>query len=179
MTETTRQGVRAPWITAAVLGVIAIALGAVVLFVIHPDRNRREAAAKAVGLTADAQQAASAARTQVLNLTTYSRKSFDSDYARAVAGSTASLKTDIDDPKKKSTLLSGMTKGKFDLQGSVTNTAVEANSGTSWLILVSSQSYQIPDTGSRRLQGNTRFELTMTKIGAKWFASNLQTVGLI
>jgi len=49
MTDTRPPVARAPWITAAALGAVAIALAGVVLFVIRPDRHRHEAAARAVG----------------------------------------------------------------------------------------------------------------------------------
>lgn len=177
MTDKRRRIGFAPWVTAAVLGVVAIAMAAVLLFVVRPDRHRHKVDAKVVGLTAVEQQAVDAAGKQVLNLLTYSRKNFDADYARTVAGSTGALQSDLG--KQKATLLSKMTKGKFDLQGSVTAAAFEESSGTNWLILVSAQGYEVPDKGTRTLRSTARFEITMTDTGGNWLASNLQSVGLV
>jgi ABC-type transporter MlaC component len=179
MTDTRPPVARAPWITAAALGAVAIALAGVVLFVIRPDRNRHEAAAHAVGLPATAQQAMDAASKQVLNMLTYSRKSFAADYARAVDGATGALKADLQSSAKKSTLQNKMTSSKLDLQGAVTATAFEEVSGTNWLILVSAQGYQVPDGGKRTLASRERFQVTMTNVAGKWLASDLQSVGLI
>ena len=169
----------APLTLAAVLGVLAIALGAVVLFVIHPDRNDRQATARAVGLTPTQQQAMDAASKQVINLTTYSRKSFEADYARTVAGTTGDLLADLTKPANKTNLLSQMNSGKFDLKGEVTNVAFEESSGDKYLVLVSSNGYKVPDTGQRALQTRARFEVTMVRSGSKWLASTLTSVGLI
>lgn len=171
-------GRNTPWTVAAVLGVVAIALAAVIVFVIAPERSDRRRTAEAVGLTAMQQQAMDAAAKQVINLTTYSRKTFDADYARTVAGATGALATDLTGDKK-ATLLSQMTKGKFDLAGTVTNVAFEEAGAGKWLVLVSSEDYKVPDKGARQLTTRARFEVTMVHTGGKWLASDLQTVGLI
>lgn len=179
MTRTRFGGDNAPWTVAAVLGVLAIAVGAVVLFVIHPERSDRQRAARAVGLTATEQQAMDAAAKQVINLTTYSRKNFDGDYARTVAGATGDLLSDLQKPANKTNLLQQMQTGKFDLQGEVTNTAYAESSGDKYLILVSSNGYKVPDGAQRTLQTRARFQVTMVRSGSKWLAASLTSVGLI
>jgi Mce-associated membrane protein len=164
-------------VTAAALGLVAIALAAVVAFVVHPERNRLQAEARAVGLSPTAQQAVDAGTQEVVNLLTYSRKTFDADYARTLAGTSGALNADL--TKQKATLLQQMTQGKFDLQGSVTSSAFEQTSGSNTLILVSAEGYKLPDGGQRTLASTARFEITMTRVGGKWLATNLQSVGLI
>jgi len=176
---TPHGGSRAPWIVASVLGVVAIALGAVVLFVIHPDRDDKQEAARAVGLTSTAQQAMDAASKQVINLTTYSRKAFEADYARAMSGATGDLLGDLQKADNKTNLLKQMQDGKFDLQGEVTNVAFEESSGDKYLVLISSNGYKVPDGAQRSLQTRARFEVTMIHSGSKWLASTLTSVGLI
>lgn len=177
MTRTRRPSGRAPWITAAALGGIAIALAAVLLFVLRPDHNRQASAADSVGLTASEQQAMDAGAKQVVNILTYARTTYDADYARTLAGATGALHSDLE--KQKATLLSQMTKGKFDLQGTVTSTAFEQVSDNSTLVLVSAQGYKLPAGGQRTLASTARFEVTMTRVGGRWLASDLQSVGLI
>jgi hypothetical protein len=169
----------APWITAGALGVVAIALGAVVLFVIRPQRDHREDLARAVGVTSTQQAAMNAATQEGLNLTTYSRKNFPSDYARTVAGATGSLMQDLDDTAKRSALLSNMQKGKFDLQGQVLNTAFETQAGDRFSVLVLALSYQVTDNGTRTLSSRNRFEMTLVRAGDKYLVSDLKSVGLI
>lgn len=177
MTQTRRSSDRAPWLTAVVLGVIAVALAAVLLFVIGPDRDHHDSATTGVGLTTSEQRALDAAAQQVVNILTYTRKTFDADYTRTLAGATGALLTDL--KKEKSALSDQMSKGKFDLQGTVTNSAFEEVSGKDSLILVSAQGYKLPDGGQRTLASTARFQVTMTSVDGKWLATDLQSVGLI
>jgi hypothetical protein len=177
MTETRRPGDPTPWITAVALGALAIVLALVLLLVIRPDHNRRGSGTQYVGLTAAEQRAMDAGGKQVVNILSYARRSFDADYARTLAGATGALRADL--AKQKTTLKSQMTKGKFDLQGTVTSSAFEEVSGKDALILISAQGYKLPAGGQRTLTSTARFEVTMTSVGGKWLASDLRSVGLI
>ncbi|MDQ2748397.1 MAG: hypothetical protein ABI775_00835 [Pseudonocardiales bacterium] len=176
MSETRLSG-RAPWVAAAVLGVLAIALAAVLVFVIRPAHHRHASARQAVGLSASEQRILDASAKQVVNTLTYSRKTFDADYARTLAGSTGALRADL--AKQESTLKEQMTKGKFDLQGTVTASAFEQVSDKNFLVLVSAEGYKVAASGQRTLASTARFEITMTLVGKKYLASNLSSVGLI
>lgn len=174
-----RRADATPWLVASVLGVIAIALAAVVVFVIRPERNDKQDLADAVGITASQQQAMDAATKQALNLTTYSRKNFESDYARALSGASGSLAKDLADPSKKAALLKQMQTNKLDLQGQVLNTALEQQAGSQYSVLVLVVTYKVPDTGTRVLGSRNRFEMTLTRTGGKWLTSDLNNIGLI
>ena len=177
--DTQPSASRGRWITAAVLGAVAVALAVVIAFPLRTARDHRHHQQTQVGLTAVEQGAVTAADQQVLNMLTYKRATFDADYARTVAGATGSLKSDLNQSSNKSALLQKMTQGKFDLQGQVTASAFEESSGTNYNVLVSASGYQVPDGGQRTLTSTARFEVTMTRVGTKWLASNLQSVGLI
>jgi len=115
MTDTRPPVARAPWITAAALGAVAIALAGVVLFVIRPDRHRHEAARAPWGCPPPRSShgrriQAGAEHAHLL------AKSFAADYARAVDGATGALKADLLSSSKKSTLQNKMTSSKLDLQ---------------------------------------------------------------
>ncbi len=176
MTGTRPQGVRTPWLTAAVLAVVAVVLAVLLLVVIRPDRRDQSGGAK-FGLTSSEQQALDAGAKQVVNILTYSRKSFDADYARTLAGTTGALRADLG--KQKAALRTQLTKGKFDLQGTVTSSAFEEVSGKNSLVLISAQGYKLPTGGQRTLASTARFEVTMTSVDGKWLASDLTSVGLI
>jgi hypothetical protein len=171
---TTRHG---PWIVAGVLGVVALVLAGLLIFAIRPEHNRHSSTAKAVGLTASEQRAMDAAAKQVLNILTYSRKTFEADFARTLAGVTGPLRSDLQ--REKPALKEQMTKGKFDLQGAVTSSAFEETRGNSSLILVTAQGYKVSAGGQRTLASTARFEVTMTSVDGKWLASDLRSVGLI
>jgi hypothetical protein len=179
MIESQPSGSRGRWMAAAVLGAVAVALAVVIAFPLRNARDHRQHVAAQVGLTSVEQAAVSAASQQVLNMLTYKRATFDADYARAVAGASGSLKSDLNNSTNKSALLQKMQQGKFDLQGQVTASAFEQASGTSYNVLVSAAGYQLPDGGQRTLSSTARFEVTLTLVGGKWLANNLQTVGLI
>jgi Mce-associated membrane protein len=178
MTDTAVASDRRPWIVAAVLGAIAVALVVVLLAAILPQRHHDRSRPVVNGaITATEQRAMDAASQEVANLLTYARKTFDADYARTLAGATGPLASDL--TKNKATLLSQMKTGKFDLQGTVTGTAFEQQSGATALILVSAQGYKLPDGAQKTLSSTARFELTMNEVNGKWLASDLQSVGLV
>jgi hypothetical protein len=179
MTESRPPSGRLPWILAAALAAVAVALAVVLVSVALPARHRHQRAVAQLGLTSLEHQAVDAAAQQALNLLSYRRSAFDADYARTVAGTTGALRADLLSGTKKATLLSEMTTGKFDLQGQVTASAFEQAAGAKYAVLVSASGYQVPDTGSRTLNSSNRFEITMTKVGTAWLASDLQSVGLI
>jgi hypothetical protein len=168
-----------PWIVAAVLGAVAIALAGVIVFVIHPQREHRQKLARQSGLTAAQTQAMATATTEALNLTTYSRKTFNADYQRSIALSTGGLKTDLTNAQKKSALLSEMNAGKFDLQGQVLNTAFEQQSGNTYGVLVVVSGFQVPDGGTKVQNSHNRWELSVQLVGKQWLVSGVQNVGLI
>lgn len=179
MTDSARSNGSAPWIVAGALGVVAIVLAAVVVFVIHPERNDKRNLSKKTGLTSTEQQAVDAASQQALNLTTYSRAKFDSDYQRTVAGSTGSLNKDLSDTTKKTQLLAQMQAGKFDLQGSVSKAAFETETNGQYSVLVYVQGYQLLANGKKSTPIPNRFLLTMVHVKGKWLASDLLAVNLI
>jgi hypothetical protein len=168
-----------PWIVAGALGAVAIALAAVVLFVIHPERSDKHRLSQKTGLTSTEQQAVDAATQQALNLTTYARATFDADYKRTVDGATGKLSQDLNDTSKKSKLLEQMNAGKFDLQGSVSKAAFETEADGKYSVLVYVQGFQLLAGGKKSAPIANRFLLTMVRDKGKWLASDLLAVNLI
>jgi hypothetical protein len=179
MTESPTPDGRLRWIIGSALSAVAVALAVVLVTVLLPARHRHQNAAAQVGLTASEHAAVDAASKQVINLLSYSRKSFDADYARAMSGATGDLLKDLSDTTKKTTLLQQMTTGKFDLQGQVTASAFEQSSGANYAVLISAQGYKVPDSGAKTLSSTARFEITMTRVKNKWLAGTLTSVGLV
>jgi Mce-associated membrane protein len=168
---------RAPWIVAAVFGVIAGILAALLVALTwgglaHKDKTNANPA-----FTSSEQASVDAAKQFVINQFTYSRASFDKDFARALAGATGGVKSDLS--KNQAQLKSLMTAGGFDLAGSVTDSGLSSADGKGNVdVLVSATGYHVTSAG--RVPATTaRFKVTMTKIDGKWYASNLTTVGLV
>ena len=172
MTDTRDRTGFAPWITAGVLGVIAIALAVALTMFIIPNRGKTPG-----GLSASEKRAVTAAKLELINVLTYSRKTFDADYTRALDGSTGKLRDDL--ASKKAAFLKAMNVGKFDLLGKVTEAAFEQRSGKSSVVLLSATSYTVSADGTPVPKTIDRFELTMTDVKGKLLMSDFQNVGLV
>ena len=159
----------APWLIAVVAGVVFVA-GIIVYY--SPLGNARDNSG--VGDFSSSEKAAmTAAAVETANLLTYRRAHFAADYARAVKGTTGQLKTDVE--SKKATTLSTLTKGKFDLTARVTHQALVGPSGKSrksYDVLVSINGYKstTPDVPTQQ-----NLQVTVTKVGGDWLASNVQS----
>jgi hypothetical protein len=178
MSEPRRTSGRAPWITAGVLGVIA-ALLAVAVFVLIPSSKRHDRASGSPGaLTSDQQHAVTAAATEAVNVLSFSRKTFAADFARALAGTTGALKSDLEG--KKATTLSTMTSGKIDLHATVAQSAYEGTDSSTHhiLVLVTVNGFNTNDQGVSTAPTPQRLEMTMNKVGSKWLASDIESVGI-
>src|SRR4051794_12745676 len=90
----------APWITAAVAGVVLIALLLVFFLWLRPDerdadRDHARALQNSGQLTSVEKAAMTAAGTEMVNLVTFSRAHFEADFQRALNGATGALRSDV------------------------------------------------------------------------------------
>jgi hypothetical protein len=177
-----RRNPYAPWISAAVVGAVFVALLLVYVVILRPDERRaddqRAAARQRVGqLTGTEQAAMNAAGTEMVNLVTFSRDHFDTDYQRALAGATGSLRSDVE--SKRAETLKAMTDGKFDLFGRLTHKALEdqvsANGKTGYVVLVTINGYRssAPQTP---IQQN--LAVTVINVNGKWLADDVRNIGV-
>ena len=164
---------RTPWIVAAVLGAVAVVLGSLLLW---GGLRQHTATAVNPAFTSSEQSAVDAAKQFVINQFTYTRQTFDHDFARALAGASGGVKSDL--TKNEAQLKSLMSSGGFDLAGKVTDTAVSDSAKNSVDVLVSAVGYHVTSAGQTPAT-TARFKVTMTETGGKWYASNLTTVGLV
>lgn len=183
MSEPNRGRSRTPWIVAGALAVVVAAL-AVLLVHVASVRDEQEhagteatAASAPAALTRSQQEAVTSGATEAANLVSYSRKSFQADFARALAGATGALAKDVHSEKAKT--LAQMTKNKIDLKGSVEHSAYAGTDGSrNVLVLVTVNGYSVNDKRQRSAANTQRVELTMTKSGGKWLATNLTSIGI-
>jgi len=166
----------APWIAAAVLAVLVAVL--VVLLVRTSsikDENKRDAGNQ-FAPTADQQRAVQSGAIEAANLTTLSRANYETDFKRALAGTTGTLRKDL--LAKKGAYLSAMNAGRFDLKSSVVESAFESQSGNKVLILVTLNGTHVVDKVTSPIATPQRLELTMVEQGAKWLATDFVAVGV-
>ena len=177
------RGSRAPWITAAVAGVVLIGL----LFtyfaflrgdVRNADRERAANRHLVLGdLNAQETQAVDAAATEMLNLVSFRRAHFAADWQRAIRGVTGGLLSDV--AKNKQSTLDTMTKGKFDLIGKVAHKGLEGpvTSGktTGYTVLVTIDGYR---STTPEVPVEQNLAVTVVRSGKRWLASDVTNIGL-
>lgn len=172
MTDTRDRSGIAPWLTAGVLGVLAIGLALALVAFIVPNRGQSPGE-----LNATEKGAVTAAKQELINVLTYSRKTFDADYTRTLNGATGALREDL--AKKKALTLQTLTAGKIDLKGKVTAAAFEQHVGDTTVVLLSATGYTVGADAVPVPKSIDRFELTMVNVKGKWLMSDFRNVGLV
>jgi hypothetical protein len=174
MTEMRPGRSRKPWVVAGVLVLVVAGLATLLVIVVNRFNQPNRVT---VAFSKNEQAAMDAARQTVINQFSYSRKNYDSDFQRALDGTTGSLHSDILAEKAK--ILSQMNAGKFDLTASVSDTALASSDGkTQANVLVYFTAYIVNASGTAP-NTVTRFSVTMQKVGNKWLASDAQNIGLV
>lgn len=118
--------------------------------------------------------AAEAGRREVVNLLSYRRAHFDADYNRALDGAAEPLRTDIATHARDTE--PSMTAGGYDLSGAVTAVAVERAASDTVVLLVAATGSRIDSSGTESVVVDGRYEVTVVRIGAQWYASQVQPV---
>lgn len=176
MSEPKRAPGTAPWVLA---GVLVLAVAALALLVAHTVAVRHDNARTAgaeYGPTADQSAAVQAGATEAANLTTFTRKNFAGDFARALKGATGNLRKDLLGQQQNT--LSAMTSGKFDLRSTVVESAFVGEDGGNVLVLVTLNGRHVFDSGQVDTATPQRLQLTMVRSGGAWLAGNLISAGI-
>jgi len=177
MSSPSSVSARLPLIVAAVCGLLVAAL--IVAFVhVHSVSSQHKQSKSGFAVSSEQADVVTAAATEAANIITFSRKTFDADFARATNGTTGSLKTDL--LGKKALTLTTMTDGKFDLKATVGASAYagKTDDGKSTLVLVTLNAFKVADSSTGSTASVQRFQMTMVKVGKSWLASNLAAVGI-
>ncbi len=177
MAASGRTVLRPSWLVTGAL-VLALAALAVTAFVLLPSaKQHRDQSVGNTALSSDERAAMGAASAETVNLLTYARKSFDADWARAMAGATGQLKSDLQADKAKT--LQQLTKNHFDVNATVTDVAVSGGDAKQGIqVLVVASGHRVSDNGTPSAAVASRIQLTMKHVGGKWLASDLQGVEL-
>ena len=171
-----RRGATAPWVVAVVLAVVVAALVLALVRSLSVGDDNDHNSGRLTRPSSQQLQAVQAGAVVAANLTTYSRKTYEADYRRALAGTTGALRTDLS--KRKAAFLQAMKAGKFDLKASVVHAAFENASGSKVIVLVTLNGTHVVDGVANPASSPQRLELTMTQLDGKWVASNFTQVGV-
>jgi hypothetical protein len=171
MSEPRRAPTVAPWIVAAVAGVVTVALLVTFLVVLVPYR-RDHAPGRFTSREKDAMAAASI---ESANTLSYRLKQFDADFARALAGTTGDVRDELQGDK--SATLQAMTAGKYDLAAKVTHVALQGTSGKGYAVLVTMDAGPTV-AGAQQQQPTWQVDLVPTKAKVKWLISKITVIGL-
>jgi Mce-associated membrane protein len=129
------------------------------------------------GLSAQEQAAVDAASHEMINLQTFRLAHFDADFGRARTGLTGELLKAFS--PRRAALHQGLMRSRQDTSASVTQAAFEQSKGNNALVLMTMNNYRVDAKGKQTLFDSGRFEVTVTKVGGRWLASNLTSVGLM
>lgn len=171
-----------PWISAGVAGVVLIALLLIYLLWLRPDerhadQQHADALRTSGQFTAQESAAMTAAGTEMVNLVTFSRAHFDTDFQRALDGATGSLRSDVQ--KQHDNTLQTMEQGKFDLFGRLTHKAlsdtVSGNGQQGYVVLVTINGYR-STAPQAPIQQN--LAVTVIDVNGKWLASDVTNIGI-
>lgn len=159
-----------PWIVAGVLGAVLVALVAVYFFVLRPDEDNVVGA-----LTGEEQTVLTTAGTEAANVLSYRRAHFEQDFQRALAGATGSLRGDLQ--QEKSVTLKTITDGKFDMNATVTHSALEGpvSGKNAYTVLVTLNGYR---SNAPAQPSPSQLALTVVKVKGKWLVSDIQNIGV-
>ena len=123
--------------------------------------------------TAGLRAAAEAGRAEVVAVLTLRHDHFDADYASALNGAVDPLRSTLS--SQSAATRQRITKGGYDLAGTVTAVGVQQASGDTLILLVAA-------TGTRTSGGRTtvvadgRYRVTVVRSGERWVTSSIDPV---
>ena len=117
--------------------------------------------------------AVQAARTEVVNTLTYRRDELDSDLQRALDGATSPLREQIQ--KRSAELAKAMTRGRYDMSGTVTAVGVVRADPDTVTLLVAADASRLVDGHDAPTVIQKRYEVTVTRTVDGWAASRISS----
>ncbi len=131
-------------------------------------------------VTASEQQAMDASRQLIANVGTFTRADFDSDWDRAVAGMTGSLKSQFQQADAKTEFKKGLDAQQWDISAKVSDVGVVSTKGDSVNVVAVMSRWFTPSTGQDAKQqvqiAPLPVQAVVTEVGGKWLLSNMTNV---
>ncbi|MDQ1722070.1 MAG: hypothetical protein QOI26_1804 [Pseudonocardiales bacterium] len=168
-----------PWragLPRAVLWLIVLVTALLVAAAVLAGLRLTHRGSGAAGLSSAEQAAVNAARQETINLQTYRRKSFDSDFAAALSGLTPAKATQWQ--ANKATLKTKLNQLKQDAGATVSGAGLVSFDGKSAVVVVASDTLRVDATGKSSTAAQNRSQVSMKLIGGKWLMDDLQSVSV-
>ncbi len=159
----------ARWLSVAAAGLLVAAVVLAGLRLSHRSTG-------AAGLSAAEQAAVNAAKQETINLQTYRRKSFDADFAAALAGLTPVKATQWQ--ANKATLKDRLTKLKQDAGATVSGAGLVSFDGKTAVVVVASDTLRVDAAGKSTTAAQNRSQVSMKLMGGRWLMDDLQSVSV-
>jgi Mce-associated membrane protein len=173
---TSRKAGAVPWLVAGAAGVVLAALLLVYFAFLLPDKRD---IGNYGGLSKTEQTAVTAAEQRAVNLVSFRRAHFDADWARALAGTTGTLHSEVGSATQKKNTKAQLDASKADVGATVTHASLEGATGKagnkSYVVLVSLNGYH---TNAKTQTIPSNLEVTMVRQHGSWLASDVQSVGV-
>ncbi|WP_375484242.1 hypothetical protein [uncultured Jatrophihabitans sp.] len=168
----TRRTGAVPWLVAGVAGVALAALLLIYFAFLLPDKSN---ASDRADLTATERSAVTGAQMRALNLVSFRVAHFDADWARAVAGTTGTLRKELDTAAQKSSTQKMLAAAKSDASATIDHASLEgpAGKGGGYVVLVSLDGFH---TNAKTQTVPTDLELTVVPKGKTWLVSDVQSL---
>lgn len=122
------------------------------------------------GLAAAVQTAAQGA----VDLLSFRRESFDSDFRRALDGLTDELAAQ--QRANEQEIRTAMTNGRFDLTAQSLAAAAEQADGDTASVLVAVRAYRDPDSGPPQLAAQGRYRVELIRQDERWLLANIAPI---
>ncbi len=170
---------RVPTVVVAALSVLILALlviGAIQVSLAIKHRQLFGSGSGLAQLTAQQQRAVDAAKQETINIQTFRRKSFASDFQAALNGMTQAQGVQFQ--ARKADLQSTLTKIKADTGATVSGAGLVSFTGTGAVVLVAADAQRTDSKGVLQTTSLNRFQLTMKLVNGTWLMDDLQSVAL-
>lgn len=118
--------------------------------------------------------AAVAGAQEVVNLLSYSRSNYQTDFGRALDGLTGPLLAQWQ--TQKTSILAQLTTAKADYLGEIRCIGIEIVSDDSVIMLVAASSYSVNDAGVRSVLSLPNLEIGVTRINGTWLVNQFQSI---
>jgi hypothetical protein len=120
------------------------------------------------------QAATRAGAQEVLNLLSFSRANYVTDFGRALSGLTGPLLTEQE--SQRASILATMTSAGADYVGQVRAVGIESVSADSLTLLVVASSFQVDATGKQTPQTQPEIEVGVVRVNGQWLVDQFLAV---
>jgi len=162
-----------PRVTKITLGVTLDAVGGSWLISAVNDFSTTTAKSQPPGTRALFDAAVAGAQ-EVVNLLSFSRADYDSDFGRALSGLTGPLLTE--QQGQREVIRAKLARSNVDYVGEIRGIGIESVSPDSVILLVAATSAAVDDAGVKSVQELPKIEIGVVRINGTWLVNQFQVI---